>query len=732
MNELKVYLKDCYGIAEFDEVFDFTQGSSTVPRHSQTHLIYAQNGLMKSSLAKTFKNISGGDDPKELVYGKTSKHKIEVDGSPITPSSIFVVESKAQYFETDKMATLLADKKTQAEYATIVSKIDSAESEVFKYAATKLRVRSPVDAISRFDQQFGTDETNRLARILSLKEQVEKVDPKYLKVDYKLFEDTRVIAFLEKPETHVALRDYFETYDKLLEQSKYFKKDVFDYINGLNSYEALDKNNFLKVDNKIILSDGTEVTDVEELKRLFLEDKDRIFTDPKLKEQYSKLDDAMQKNAQLQGLRKFMGENKEFIPLMQNINNMRTSTWAAYLQESGPIYDQLVTAYSDNSAELKKIYEKSEALETEWQKIVDKFNKNFNAPFKVKIKNKRDSILNETKPVLEFEFTDGVGISKVIDIAYMNSSILSTGESRALYILCVMFEIESRKKASGDHLIIIDDIADSFDYKNKYAIIEYLHTISRTNRNGIHMIIMTHNFDFFRTVQMRFWGKIYREKTHIASRSNSGVIKLEPITTLFEFDRFRQELNRNEAIFIGCIAFVRNLIEYSQGASNTDYQLLTGALHIKPDTKTLTAEDILKSFDPYLKGVVTSSHGMDLYIDILERNAQAIALTPTSSKLEDKIVVAIALRLKAEDYMITQLVANDPAYIVDTTKDQTATLFEDFIGAYSDQDDAYPVLNRVMLMTPESIHINSFMYEPLLDMSLQELVNLKTDLDGLK
>ena len=50
-------------------------------------------------------------------------------------------------------------------------------------------------------------------------------------------------------------------------------------------------------------------------------------------------------------------------------------------------------------------------------------------------------------------------------------------------------------------MLVIDDIADSFDYRNKYAIIEYLKEITE---DGIFkVIILTHNFDFYRTCSSR-------------------------------------------------------------------------------------------------------------------------------------------------------------------------------------------------------------------------------------
>ena len=42
------------------------------------------------------------------------------------------------------------------------------------------------------------------------------------------------------------------------------------------------------------------------------------------------------------------------------------------------------------------------------------------------------------------------------------------------------------------------------------------------------------------------------------------------------------------------------------------------------------------------------------------------------------------------------------------------------------------VLHRVVLMTPENINLNSFMYEPILDMSDEHLRKLYRDVSSLK
>ena len=49
--------------------------------------------------------------------------------------------------------------------------------------------------------------------------------------------------------------------------------------------------------------------------------------------------------------------------------------------------------------------------------------------------------------------------------------------------------------------LIFDDVADSFDYKNKFAIIEYIKDLHHLD--CFRTVILTHNFDFYRTVASR-------------------------------------------------------------------------------------------------------------------------------------------------------------------------------------------------------------------------------------
>ena len=75
----------------------------------------------------------------------------------------------------------------------------------------------------------------------------------------------------------------------------------------------------------------------------------------------------------------------------------------------------------------------------------------------------------------------------------------------------------------------------------------------------------------------------------------------------------------------------------------------------------------------------------------------------------------MAIRLLAEDIMIFKI--NDTARINSITSNQTRKLFNICKNMFPEDLELIAVLDRVMLMTPEAIHLNSFMYEPILDMS---------------
>lgn len=135
-------------------------------------------------------------------------------------------------------------------------------------------------------------------------------------------------------------------------------------------------------------------------------------------------------------------------------------------------------------------------------------------PFDICIEDSKENILiNNKEPVLKFYYNDIQGDAELNQKELLD--YLSAGEKRAFYILNIIYELELRKLEQKDTLIVADDLADSFDYGNKYAIIEYLNDI--LCEDFFKIIILTHNFDFCRTLSSRL--NIGRENIFIAEKN---------------------------------------------------------------------------------------------------------------------------------------------------------------------------------------------------------------------
>ena len=97
--------------------------------------------------------------------------------------------------------------------------------------------------------------------------------------------------------------------------------------------------------------------------------------------------------------------------------------------------------------------------------------------------------------------------------------------------------------------------------------------------------------------------------------------------------------------------------------------------------------------------------------------------------LENKIILAMAIRHKAEEYMWSKVTDKNSI-----SGSQTGELFQRYKKEFKNSTsykEQIRILESVNIMTPENIHLNSFMYEPILDMGIDELKNLHNKVCGL-
>ena len=720
MKKLAIKLENCYGIKKMNTELDFSEGN--------VFSVYAPNGVMKTSFAKTFKDISNSIETTDRVYvNRKTVREITKDANIVLiPEEIFVIEPYIADYASDKVSSLLVNKELRKEYESIYEKIDQKKQELLQNLKTLSGFKKDLDIEDNLSQDI-TNKRDFFTALKRIKDEINEYvnnPKKFEMIQYTSVFNEKTMDLLKNQAVMKDLSEYISTYDKLLDSSTFFKKGVFNHNNASEIAKRLKDNGWFKANHSVnIKSGGTEIkiTDEKGLEKAIENEKESIINNQDLRNAFEKLDKTLTKNQGNREFRDYLEIHKDILPELIQPLAFKEKLWIAYLSQCKANYENLLTLFDESKEKIQKIVDEAEKQNTKWQEVIDEFNDRYSVPFKLKMTNLSDVILADKVPSIKFEFTDG-SEERPLD-KEMLLNVLSQGEKRALYILNIIFEVKARHEENQPTLFIIDDIADSFDYKNKYAIIEYLKDIAKNAE--FRLIILTHNFDFHRNVSSRI--SIPRINRYCAVKYNDEV-KLEE--EKYQNNPFNTWINfKDPKHQIAAIPFVRNLAEFSN--KNDVFDELTCLLHKKNKTSTITMEDLVNTF----KKIIEMPDTIDFSTqDIVEENIFKLADkikndTTEKTELEDKIILSIAIRLKAETYLIAKI--NDSNFIAEIKKNQTYKLIEKFKELFLDERDVIRLMDKVNLMTPENIHINSFMYEPILDMSSEHLKKLYSDVSTL-
>lgn len=719
MENLSILLQNCYGIWKLKKNLKFT--------NKKTQLIYAQNWTMKSSFAKTFEQLSNWNEPEELIYWRASNYEIKSDWTILIKEEleekIYVAHSEANYKESEKISTLLVDATNKKKYEKEIWKIKTEQNKLIAFLKWKTGIKGDEKLISQFVSDFNKDNKE----FLDLLDWITIKDLWFTDIDYSIISKNKVDGFLKMKDISTLLQEYIDTYEDILSKSKYFSKGIFNHNNWENIYKSLWDNNFFEAEHKVKLKWETEEIDsYHKLETKIENDKKTILWNPELEKKFKLIDDKLKWNAELREFRNYIENNKYIIKELADYNSFKKNIWISYLFESWDLLKDLLKIYTSSKIIISNIIKEAKQQETEWHSIVDNFNERFNPNFTLKIENQDDIILKwETAPQVIFEYDEWYWEEPIKVSNDTLKKVLSTWERRTLFILNLLFELSARKKDWKEHIIILDDIADSFDYSNKYSIIEYLKELSEEG-NNLYFILLTHNFDFFRTVQYRFFWDKYRKQSYMVNKLNKWEIDLLEIKYIKPFEYFKNHFYKKKDIFLATIPFVRNLIEYSDWM-NSNYLDLTCCLHKKWRTDTLTVNcifNILNSKLWWSRSLDPSLPATDNIFDFIESTARYIYSTwVTWINLENKIIYSIINRLYWEKIMIDEIKPIDPDIEnkLESETNQTRFLFDQYSTHKLLIWDKGESIKKVVMLTPENIHINSFMYEPILDTSEDEL-----------
>ena len=445
-----------------------------------------------------------------------------------------------------------------------------------------------------------------------------------------------------------------------------------------------------------------------------------------------KIEETFNEDTEIRRFFDYISRNEFILPHVFNFDSFRKEVWKSYFVKNRDMFDDMISEFRRIQRRKIEIEKRAVSQRSDWKDIIDIFNNRFFVPFELIVTNQVGvSLGQESVPVLGYRFKEYENGNEVtIDVSKSNlTDVLSTGEIRAFYILNVMFEINVRRRNAEETIIIFDDIADSFDYRNKYAIIQYLEEIS--SYDNFKQIILTHNYDFFRSVIRT--GTIASEKDMrlmIEKNDDRLIIMNAKWKNNVFVDDWKTNFAKSTRKRIASIPFMRNLIEYTKGTQDRMYSSLTSLLHIKSDTSKIMDEWLYMAYGEIFgeQPLGPDPRPLSVLQLIIDEANMCIGETNINPSLESKIVLSIATRLVAEKYISVRI---EDRNIVDSiNENQTRQLYSEFIRKF-DEKDVISILNRVVLMTPENIHLNSFMYEPIVDMSDEHLRSIFKDVKSL-
>jgi len=720
MRTLKLDLEYCYGIRRLEQAFEFTRCKAVA--------LYAPNGAMKSSLARTFQDIADKKKSSDRMFPDrpTKRSVLDENGAELDPESVLIIRPYDEDFgSSEKTSTLLVNSALRKEHQKLNEGIEGAKKVLL--AALKDQSGSKKDLAAEISSTFTKTLEQFLIAINRVAAEVdEQPEAPFAEIPYDLVFDPKVVEMLQQEQVRAALEDYIKRFNELIDQSQYFKRGTFTYYNADVIAKALADNGFFDAAHSIRLNSGekVEITSKKQLEELVKGEKEGITSDAELRKKFDAVEKLLHKNANVRGFKEFVADHEDVLPALENVADFKERVWKSYFVKHRDAFDHLVKEIRAAAERRKEIEEAARSERTAWQEVIEIFNERFFVPFELKVKNLVSVVLDEDKiPKLGFTFKEGDDRKEVERDALLD--VLSTGERRAFYILNIIFEIEARRKAGQKTLIVVDDIADSFDYKNKYAIIQYLKDISEDD--NFRQVILTHNFDFFRTIQSRF---VSYNSCFMVARKEEGieVNKAIGIKNVFVND-WKVHFGSEPRKRIASIPFMRNLVEYTKGETDPDYATLTSLLHVKDGTLGIQDSDLFQIYQTIFGSApVNAAPSGGSVLDLVYQEADGCLQDGDAANFENKIVLSVATRLRAEQYMLGRI--NDQSLLAGITGNQTTDLLRRFQHDFPG-DAAIRTIDRVVLMTPENIHLNSFMYEPILDMSDEHLRKVYSEVKAL-
>ena len=348
--ELKIKLENCYGIKKLEHTFDFSK--------KKVFSIYAPNGTMKTSFAKTFRDFSKGENTIDIIFKDraTLREIKNQEDADLLPEQICVIEPYVESYKSERLTTLLVNQELKEKYEEILKTIEQEKANLFSKLKQLSGLAGKGNTIDiELAKIFGNKPV--LDILLDLEKQViETKEHPYSSFIYNKIFDEKVVGFLNTKDFKLQIQSYIERYDTLIKSSKYLKKG-FNHYNVADVQKSLKTNGFFNAQHSINLFNGTAndiISNEGELQEIISKEMDIVLNDAEIQKKFTEIDGKLT-TAQLREFRDYLFDNKGILPLLSNLEKFKKDIWLSYLVDQKDLFINLLTEYKNGKIEIERI-----------------------------------------------------------------------------------------------------------------------------------------------------------------------------------------------------------------------------------------------------------------------------------------------------------------------------------------------------------------------------------------
>lgn len=690
-------LENAYGIKELKVSFD----DNTLSQN----LVYSKNGTFKASFSRCLYNLSNNE--KEKIEDRITKipaniemKMIDDEGESNNLINKFLVFSREIYEEKS-----LSDYEKELEMLTIDKRKQEYVQDLINSTLEEPIAELQINAKSiNLDLQKALETLNipykgKLDWYLEVFKYIDGApDENISEINLKtIFQKTYDI--LDNDNFQENINNYINIYNKKIKEELF--DDDFDENSCISFLESLKKTKFMNEDKKRgVILNGTSYYDYDSVQEIINKTMKNISSSPEILKSNQELIKSMGTSNEAQKLKKEIINNPL---LIKQLSLGRKKIIRIALKNSGLQTKYWINILENAMSELKKIYDEVQNMNSKFEKAIEIYKLRFRPVFDIKIKNKKESMLGLDLPSLYFKYKK---YDCDIEEKFLYD-ILSSGEKTSLNIIKFIVEYISNKDSKP--FIILDDIVETFDYANRYAFIEYINDMVNDDTP---VIVLTHNFEFYRTLHSRI-KKLVPLVTNVDEKGRIFIQECSKINRNIE-DVLNVQ-SKKELFF--AIPYLREAKMILQDNN----EILNACLHYKEKTLKLILKDIMDLFPKKIKLDIDPNL---FYLDELENVLSSIKMT-NNYDLVEKTIYSIGCRVFLEQKIIQKN--------FDLIKDVNENQFAYIIKKYHNQlnEKVLELAERVSISTPEFIHGNAFMYEPLIDIDGFYLKELYDDIKKL-